>query len=171
MRTSGVWRAMTTLRATRSRLAIGPRHLLGLVAIALIAAGCSLFPGSGVGGTLVVVETRGGHCINPPCGSRVAIDADGRVHQLAPIVAELGTVPPDVVAALTAAVRAADFQAIKSKPFAGECPVNFDGQEVIYEFWLASGIETIASCTVDVDPEDPLFRAVEATLNSTSVPE
>lgn len=142
-----------------------------LLAIALLPAGCSLFPGSGVGGTLVVVETRGGHCINPPCGSRIAIDADGRVHQLAPVEAELGAVPPDVLSALTAAVRAADFAAIKSKPFTGECPVNFDGQEVIYEFSLASGIETIASCTVEVDPEDPLFRAVEATLNSTSVPE
>lgn len=132
--------------------------------VALIAAGCSPFPGAGVGGTLVVVETRGGHCINPPCGSRIAIDADGRVHQLAPVVAELGTVPPDVISALTAAVRAADFQAIKSKPFTGECPVNFDGQEVIYEFSLASGIETIASCTVEIDPDLPFVVAIDAAL-------
>ena len=162
---------MTTIRATRPRIATGQRQVLVFLVIALIAAGCSLFPGSGVGGTLVVVETRGGLCFNPPCGSRMAIDADGRVHQLAPVVAELGTAAPDVLSALSAAVRAADFAAIKSKPFTGECPVNFDGQEVICEFSLASGIETIASCTVEVDPEHPLFRAVEATLNSTSVPE
>ncbi len=105
-----------------------------LVALALVAVACSTFPVPGVVGTLAVVETRGGHCINAPCGSRIAIESDGRVHQVAPGAAELGTVPSDVMAALSAAVRAADFAAIKSHPFTGECPVNFDGQEVVYEF-------------------------------------
>ena len=157
---------MTTIRATRPRIATGQRQVLVFLVIALIAAGCSLFPGSGVGGTLVVVETRGGHCINPPCGSRIAIDADGRVHQLAPVVAELGTAAPDVLSALSAAVRAADFAAIKSKPFTGECPVNFDGQEVIYEFSLASGTETLASCTVEIAPDLPFVVAIDAVLAS-----
>lgn len=136
--------------------------LLALVAVALAA--CSAIPVPGLGGTLVVVETRGGNCINPPCGSRIAIESDGRVHQLAPAVAELGTVPADVMAALSGAVRAADFVDIKSHPFTGECPVNFDGQELIYEFSTAGGTETIPSCTIEVDPSLPVFAAVEAAL-------
>lgn len=136
--------------------------LLALVAVALVA--CSAIPVPGLGGTLVVVETRGGHCINPPCGSRIAIESDGRVHQLAPAVAELGTVPADVLAALSGAVRAADFVSIKSHRFTGECPVNFDGQEIVYEFSTLGGIETIASCTVAVDPDAPPFVEVWSAL-------
>ncbi len=135
-----------------------------LVALALVAVACSTFPVPGVVGTLVVVETRGGHCINAPCGSRIAIESDGRVHQVAPGAAELGTVPSDVMAALSAAVRAADFAAIKSHPFTGECPVNFDGQEVVYEFSRLGSTETIASCTIEIDPTLPVFAAVEAAL-------
>ncbi|MEK6721783.1 MAG: hypothetical protein AABZ33_14105 [Chloroflexota bacterium] len=139
-------------------------RLAFLAALAFVAVACSALPVPGVVGTLVVVETRGGHCINPPCGSRIAIESDGRVHEVAPETAELGTAPSDVMAALSAAIRAADFAAIRSHPFTGECPVNFDGQEVVYEFSRLGSTETIASCTVEVDPTVPVFAAVEAAL-------
>jgi hypothetical protein len=42
--------------------------------------------------------------------------------------------------------------------------VAFDGQETIYTFATASGVERIASCEVEVDPSDPLFVAVSAAL-------
>ncbi len=138
------------------------RYLIAL--IAFVAVACSAIPVPGLGGTLVVVETRGGECIDPPCGSRIAIESDGRVHQLAPVVAELGTVPADALAALSGAIRAADFALIKSRPFTGECPVNFDGQEIIYEFSTLGGVETIATCTFDVDPDGPPYVEVWSAL-------
>lgn len=155
---------MTAIR-TAGRPA-GPRsfQVVILVVLALVAVGCSAIPLPGVGGTLVVVETRGGHCLNPPCGSRIAIDADGRAHQLAPEPVELGKVPANVLGTLSAAVRATDFAAIKAKPFTGECPVNFDGQEVIYEVTLAGGTETLASCTIEIDPDLPFVVAIDAAL-------
>ena len=155
---------MTTWRSAGRHRGLRSIHAVPALAIVLIAAGCSAIPLPGVGGTLVVVETRGGLCVNSPCGSRIAIDADGRVHQLAPEPAELGKVPADALGALSAAVRAADFAAIKRRPFSGECPVNFDGQEVIYEFSLAGGTETIASCTIEADPDAPPFVAVWSAL-------
>ena len=51
-----------------------------------------------------------------------------------------------------------------SHPFTGECPVNVDGQEIIYEFGAPSGTERIASCEVEVDPGLPSFAAVQAAL-------
>ena len=66
--------------------------------------------------------------------------------------------------ALDAAIKTADFEAIRAVAFTGECPVNFDGQEVIYEFAAPSGVERIASCETEVDPDHPLFAAVDAAL-------
>jgi len=155
---------MTTSARPSRPSALSSLRAVVVLAVALVAMACSALPIPGVGGTLVVVETRGGHCINPPCGSRIAIESDGRVHQVAPVVAELGTVPTEVLAVLSTAVRGADFAMIKSRPFTGECPVNFDGQEIIYEFSTLGGVETIASCTIEVDPSAPLFAAVEVAL-------
>ncbi len=140
--------------------------VLGLVGLLLVA--CSSVPAlpgsSAAPGALVTVETRGGECLNGPCGSKTAIERDGRVHSLAPAAADLGQVPPDVLTALDGAIKTTDFAMLKSRPFTGECPVNFDGQEVIYEFGAPSGTERIASCEVEVDPELPLFVAVQAAL-------
>jgi hypothetical protein len=112
----------------------------------------------------VTVTTRGGHCIDGPCGSTVVIERDGRLHQTAPDTADLGQVPPELVAALDAAIRAADFSAIRAHPFTGECPVNFDGQEYIYEFVVPGGVERIASCETQIDEDHPLFLAVDEAL-------
>jgi hypothetical protein len=73
-------------------------------------------------------------------------------------------VPPELVAALDAAIRAADFSAIRAHPFTGECPVNFDGQEYIYEFVVPGGVERIASCETQIDEDHPLFLAVDEAL-------
>ena len=113
---------------------------------------------------LLTLTTRGGECPDGACMSVVVIERTGRVHDLEPAPAERGAVRPDVMLALQAAVDAADFASIKSHPFTGECPVNFDGQEQIYEFSTDAGVERIASCEVEIDPEHPLFTTVEAAL-------
>jgi hypothetical protein len=140
--------------------------ILALAALVVVAcSGVPALPGSSSAtGALVTVETRGGECLNGPCGSTTAIERDGRVHSLAPAEADLGQVPPEVLTALDAAIKTTDFADLKSHPFTGECPVNFDGQEVIYEFGAPSGTERIASCEVEVDPGLPLFAAVQAAL-------
>jgi hypothetical protein len=134
-----------------------------LLGVALLA-GCEVFPGVAPAGPLVTVETLGGHCVRGSCGGTVAIERDGRVHATAPQAAELARLPEPVRFGLEQAVANADFTKLKSRPFPGECPVNFDGQELIYTFTAAAGPVRLASCEVEIDPADPLFAAVEAAL-------
>jgi len=94
----------------------------------------------------------------------VILDRDGRVHSAAKPPNDLGRVDAQAMAALTAAIPATDFNAIKSHPFTGECPVNFDGQELIFEFAAGAGTQRIASCEVDIDWGSPLFVAVGVAL-------
>jgi hypothetical protein len=115
---------------------------------------------------LVTIETRGGECPNGPCGSIVAIEADGRVHQLQPTDEVIGQVPPEVLEALRIEIDQANFSLIESRPFTDLCPTAYDGQETIYIFavGLGAGFERIASCEVAIDPSNPLFVAVAAAL-------
>ena len=62
------------------------------------------------------------------------------------------------------AIKATDFDAIRARPFTGECPVAFDGQEFIYEFGAPTGVERIASCETEIDPDNPVFAATTAAL-------
>ena len=121
-------------------------------------------------GPLVVVETRGGECDDGPCGQTITIDRDGRVHVAAKPPNDLGTVTPEVLDTLDALIAATDFGAIKSHPFTGECPTAYDGQETIYTFSAPGGVETIASCSVVVDPALPLFAAVDAVVSAAGRP-
>ncbi len=139
-----------------------------LLAIALAAAGCALVEPA-PSGPLMTIETRGGRCVDGPCGERVAVERDGLVHRLAPNAGEVARLTPDEVAAIDAAIRATDFADLRSRPFTGECPVNFDGQELIYEFSAPSGVERIASCEVEIDPNHPLFATVQALLTGVPV--
>ena len=115
-------------------------------------------------GPLVTVQTRGGMCPGGPCGTTLVLERDGRVHLAAKPPNDLGIVPPATLAALDAAIRTTDFVALKSHPFIGQCPTDFDGQETVYEFGAPGGIETIATCEVAVDFGSPLFVAVAAAL-------
>jgi hypothetical protein len=117
-------------------------------------------------GPLVTVTMRGGECVNGPCGSTIVIERDGRVHQTAPASAELGALPPNALTALDAAVQTTDFEAVRARKFTGECPTAFDGQEVIYEFGAPGGVQRIASCETEIDPNQPIFTAVAVALES-----
>jgi hypothetical protein len=123
------------------------------------ASSAALLPDS-----LVVVSTRGGECPAGACESVTVIDRSGRVHTMAPEVAELGTVRPDIMAGLELGLDQADFEAIRSVPFTGECPVNFDGQELIFEVSTMTGTQRLASCEVEIDWASPLFIAVANAL-------
>lgn len=135
------------------------------VVIAGLAGACSI-AGSGATGALVTVTMRGGNCLNPPCESTVILERDGRVHSADKPPNDLGTVSADQVAAIDAAIKLTDFAEMRTHPFTGECPVNFDGQEIVYEFSAPTGVERIASCEVDVDLGLPLFVAVATALGA-----
>lgn len=142
-----------------------------LLVAALLLAGCQSLPAvaslaPGAAGPLVTVTVRGGECPEGACGGTTVIERDGRVRQTAPAAADLGQVPPDVLTALDAAIKTTDFDVIRARPFTGECPVNFDGQETIYEFGTPGGVERIATCETDVDMEHPLFLATTQALQS-----
>ena len=147
------------------------RPVIGLlIVLAAGIAACSespLIPDQS--GPLVTVTTRGGECFAGPCGGTTAIAQNGQVHQVLPAPADLGEVPPEILTALDAVIKTTDFDAIRANAFTGECPVNFDGQEVIYEFAAPSGVERIASCETEVDPDHPLFAAVDAALIAVEV--
>ena len=143
-------------------------RLVALAAVALGVGGCTLLPAldSPAAGPLVTIETRGGHCRQGPCGGVVAIERDGRVHATAPVAEELGRLPENLKSGLEQVIRTADFQRLRSRPFTGECPVNFDGQETVYTFTAATGPIRLASCEVEIDPSDPLFVTIEAALGA-----
>jgi hypothetical protein len=113
---------------------------------------------------LVSVEYRGGMCVSGSCDQLLNIEADGRIHQVIPKDRVLGIAPPEVIEALRTEVEQADYVAIKSRPFTGTCPIAVDGQETVYTFHVTTGEREIASCTVAIDPADPLFVAAEAAL-------
>jgi hypothetical protein len=113
---------------------------------------------------LVSVEYRGGECPSGTCDRLLNIEADGRIHEVIPKDRVLGTAPPEVIDALRTEVEQADYLAIRSHPFQGTCPTAVDGQETIYTFHTTVRDREIASCTVAVDPANPLFVAVEAAL-------
>jgi hypothetical protein len=154
-----------------------PKHLRGLVAAALVlasvVAGCQSMPELAslapvASGPLVTITVRGGHCVDGPCGGTTVIERDGRAHETTPEVRERGRLSSTTLAALDAAVKTTEFDVVRARPFTGECPVNFDGQEFIYEFGAPGGTERIATCETEIDPNHPLFDSISAALTELS---
>lgn len=159
-----------------------PRLAIATLALALLSSSaCASLPGASPGGSLgrssspaaatavpggplVIVTTRGGECMDGPCGSVTIIDRDGTVRSDDPAAAPLGTVELATLTALDAAIKTTDFDTLRSVPFEGECPVNFDGQEFIYEFQAPGGLERISSCETAIDAAHPVFAAITAAL-------
>ena len=148
---------------SRSRLVVR-FGILWLVVAALALTGCSANVPLPLTGPLLTVEIRGGLCPAGACDNSVILDRDGRVHAAAKPPNDLGHVDGSAMAALTAAIQATDWATLKSHPFTGQCPVVFDGQELIFDFAVGTGTQRIASCEVDIDWGNPLFVAVGAAL-------
>lgn len=163
----------------RPRSQPGLAIVLVAAVVAVVGAGCSVVAGpsprpasipapsatAAPPGPLVSVQLRGGLCVGGTCDSTVTLDTDGRVYAATKPPNDLGTVSMVDVEGMAGVIEATDFAAIRAKPFAGTCPVAFDGQEVVYEFTTSHGLERIESCTTEVDPNHPLFRAVAGVLD------
>lgn len=154
----------------RMRLRAGLIRLAMLLSVIALAAGslaaCAASGGVAIPltGPLVTVQLRGGMCPEGACDHSVILERDGRVHSAAKPPNELGIVPAQAMGALTAAIASTDYAALKSKPFTGECPVAFDGQELIFDFAVGATTQQIASCTVEIDWGHQLFVAVGIAL-------
>ena len=151
----------------RRRRAMSRRSIVELALIAVLVTACSSVvetpspsPTVGPPTTLVTIERHGGLCPEGECRSSIEIRSDGAVRG----GASPARVPPAAVATLRLEMARANFALIKSRPFTGQCPTAYDGQETVYTFHAPSGDEAIASCTIAIDPGDPLFRAVAAAL-------
>ncbi len=119
---------------------------------------------------LLTLGYRGGHCRAGPCDRTLAIDREGVVSVVVPEPEELGTLAPDLFNEVREQLSLTDFESLGSQPFTGECPVNFDGQELIYTFHGATGEIRLASCEVELDPAHPLLMAIENAFASVAVP-
>jgi hypothetical protein len=135
--------------------------LVGLL-LAAVVAGCDVFraalPSSAV---LVRVEATGGECPQGECNNRWEIMRDGRV------ISSAGAVPdvdPKLLATIILVVDATDWRAILARPFIGECPKNFDGQEFVYTFPRVDGDIVVASCTTQIDPGQEPFESIQTAL-------
>ncbi len=122
-------------------------------------------PKIGAQDTLLTIRTEGGMCVNGGCWSEQQIKADGSFTTAGHTGAQkTGTLDAASIAELTQQIAATDFEQIKSQPFTGTCPVAFDGQEHIYTFQTVSGPQTIASCTVAIDENSPLFQTIAGLI-------
>ena len=165
---------------------------LGLLAIGLLVAACASSGATGSNGsaasaspaattssasmaaspvpsgTLASVEQRGGECPAATCDTTIYLDADGRVHVSAKPPNDLGTATSAQVQALEAAMAATDFGALRTPAFSGECPMAYDGQELVFTFTTAAGTERLASCESALDYSAPVFKALAAALGAAS---
>ena len=161
-----VWRAMQPVSRSRQVARTG---IFGLVVALVALAGCQVAASTvpnvvpPIVGPLVTVETRGGECPEGPCGRTVTLERDGRV-KASDETTDIGRVPGPAYSALEAAILATDFADVRAKPFTGECPVNFDGQELIFTFSVGNQTERLASCETELNWASPLFVAVTAAL-------
>ena len=150
------------LRARLIRLAL----LFSAIASIGALAGCNaavdlVVPATG---PLLTVSLQGGMCMDGPCDSAVVLERDGRVHSAAKPPNDLGRVSAQPYAALDAAIQATDFDAMRARPFTGECPIAFDGQKQVFEFSIGGTIQRLDSCESELDWSSPLFIAMVATL-------
>jgi hypothetical protein len=162
MSTHGRLAGMQPVSGSRAVVRLG---IVWLVVAALALAGCNASVPVPLGGPVLTVEMRGGLCADGgTCHSAVILERDGRVHSAAKPPNDLGHVDARAMAALTAAIQATDWAALRSHPFTGQCPTAFDGQELIFEFGVGAGTQRVASCETDIDWTHPLFVALAVAL-------
>ncbi|MDB5096371.1 MAG: hypothetical protein JWM80_792 [Cyanobacteria bacterium RYN_339] len=116
------------------------------------------------------VSTSGGMCPTGVCGSETVINRDGSYSAAAGGKLAPNKVPKADMDAMVREILAADFAKIASVKFTGTCPTAYDGSEVTYTFNAPPGLQTIASCTVEIDQGSPLFKAAAKVLEATRQP-
>lgn len=138
-----------------------------LALVALLLGACASPEGSAPAAPptpaplLVTVEARGGECPDGMCSTTYDLYRDGRVVRSDGAVDQ---VDEGTVARLAQLIDGADWDAILARPFTGECPTAYDGQELVYTFRAARGAVMVASCAIQVDPGQEPFETLGLVL-------
>ena len=106
------------------------------------------------------LHAEGGLCVYGGCSRDITVlqngtysvkDGSGKTTS--------GALDAAMLAQLRQAIAGADFNAIRSKPFTGTCPIAADGQEYTFTFYTAGGgTEVLDSCKVELDMSSAMFR-------------
>jgi len=112
---------------------------------------------------LLKVENTGGRCTYGLCYSEIFIYQDGEYLYKENQEELKGSFSEEEIKKLEELVSEADFKKIKSKKFTGQCPVEYDGSELIYTFYQPN--ERIASCEFEIDESSALFKHIGELLN------
>jgi hypothetical protein len=146
----------------------GPHRLavvLAGIVVAVVVADCSLLPPglvpSAGDAPLVTLEIHGGECPDGECRFTAGIYRDGRVIRSD---GQPQVVDAPSLARLVEQVEGADWNAILARPFAGDCPTAYDGQEEVYTFRPGGDAVIAASCTVVVQHDREPFQTVQRVL-------
>ncbi|OGO58959.1 MAG: hypothetical protein A2V85_00830 [Chloroflexi bacterium RBG_16_72_14] len=134
------------------------RHLALLVVVLALTAcdAVPVVPRSDA--RLVTVEATGGECPAGTCETRFDLFRDGRLAGHDDTERQLS---PDAMTRIMGAIASANWDAILARPFTGECPTAFDGQELRYTFQTAGGPVIVASCTTQIDPGQEPFASID----------
>jgi hypothetical protein len=136
------------------------RLLIGMM-LAVLVAGCAAAGAATPKQTdpLVSIHAEGGLCVYGGCSRDVMVlqngtytvkDGSGQTTSGALDDATLGQ--------LKQAIDGADFEAIRSKPFTGTCPIAYDGQEYIFTFYKGAKSEVVDSCKAELDMNSVMFK-------------
>lgn len=133
---------------------------------------------------LLTVESHGGLCSDEKtqsrygCNKTYTLFASGHYTLTSQIGEEIRTlnegkedsIKENRITDLQKLIKDTNFSQLRNTPFTDTCPTAYDGQEIIYTFYLNdSKTERIATCEYVVDQSDPLIsRANE--LSETAKP-
>lgn len=110
---------------------------------------------------LVTMASEGGRCPYGVCRSDLVLLMDGTYSFTeGKDAAKIGTVDSADLVELTQQIQAMDFAAIKARPFSGDCPTAYDGQEWIFEFTTNGSVETLRSCQTQIDLQSAPFAVL-----------
>ncbi|HYY87875.1 MAG TPA: hypothetical protein VFA49_03700 [Chloroflexota bacterium] len=112
---------------------------------------------------LVQVIDRGGLCPGGVvCTAELDVFPDGSaMHQATDGTVSSVHIDPDWIGRLEALIAATDFAALRGVPFSGTCPTAYDAPERMYLFATSSGVESLATCEIDIDHTSPLIGLVD----------
>lgn len=110
-------------------------------------------------------------CPEGLCDESIIIESNGLVRRPGSDPA-IGRLPPEVLEALTAAITATDFDAVRNEPWQGLCAVGdeFAPGLVIYDFFAEAGLQRVAACGTEIDRGHPLFVELANALRVVGHP-
>ena len=100
---------------------------------------------------LVKIEGQGGLCPNGICTFSEIILKNGTYVKYNKLGGKIDASKLSII------INATDFNEIYKNKFTGVCPTAYDAMEITYTFYTSHGKEVVSSCSVKINPTNPLF--------------